>query len=144
MELKLIRQIFTDNSTVGTLYINGEKQCYTLEDLDRELNDGMNEHEITQKKVYGKTAIPYGKYEVVITYSNNFKQYMPLLLGVKGFSGIRIHSGNTDADSLGCILVGNSIQKDFIGESRKAYQTLFAKLQKAVKQEKIFIEIVKQ
>lgn len=144
MELLLKRKIFTTKSTIGELFVNGKFQCYTLEDIDRGLNDGMNDKEITQKKVYGNTAIPYGKYELIVSFSNNFQQLMPLLLKVKGYEGVRIHSGNTDADTLGCILVGQAFTKDAISGSRAAYKPLFIQLQKAVKAEKVFIEIVKE
>lgn len=143
MRLVLKRKIFTDLSTIGELYLNDEKVCYTLEDRDRDYNMDGDHDDNGEGKVYGKTAIPYGTYEVIVSYSNAFKQLMPLLLNVKGFSGIRIHSGNTDANSLGCILVGKSFSKDFIGQSREAYKALFTTIQRAVKEGKVFIEIVK-
>jgi len=143
MIITLKRKIFTDVSTIGELYIGDEKVCYTLEDVDRGLNSDMEEKTIRDLKVYGKTAIPTGKYEVIVNYSNNFKQYMPLLLGVKGFEGVRIHSGNTDASTLGCVLVGKSFSKDFIGQSREAYKALFTTIQRAVKEGKVYLEIVK-
>lgn len=143
MELRLVRKTFTDRSTIGELYVNGEKQCYTLEDKDRDINMDGDHNDAGEGKVYGKTAIPYGRYEVVITYSNNFKQYMPLLLKVSGYEGVRIHSGNSDANTLGCILVGNGFSNDWISDSRTAYKALFAKIKAVEKKEKVFIEIVK-
>jgi len=82
-------------------------------------------------KVYGVTAIPSGTYDVEITYSPKYKREMPLLKDVKGFTGIRIHSGNRAEDSEGCILVGQTKSEDFIGQSRLAYKALFKKLQAA-------------
>jgi hypothetical protein len=131
MKLELKRKIFTDDSTIGELFIDGIFVCYTLEDKVRD------------KKIYGVTAIPYGEYEVVITFSNRFKQYMPLLLKVPGFEGIRIHSGNKSADTEGCILVGSSKSLNFVGNSRVTYRSLFAKMKIAAKKEKIFINVTK-
>tara|TARA_R110000782_G_scaffold190556_2_gene280422 strand:- start:1415 stop:1810 length:396 start_codon:yes stop_codon:yes gene_type:complete len=131
MKLELKRKIFTDDSTIGELYIDGVFTCYTLEDKVRD------------KKIYGITAIDYGEYEVIISYSNRFKQFMPLLLKVPNFEGIRIHSGNKSADTEGCILVGSSKSLNFIGNSRVTYRGLFAKLKIAAKKEKIFINVTK-
>ena len=141
MEIILNRTTRTNKSTIGELLINGVFECYTLEDFDRGLTQSMDVKEIESKKVYGETAIPKGRYEVVVTYSNAFKQLMPLLLNVKGYAGIRIHSGNNPSNSLGCILVGTTKAVDFIGNSRVAYKSLFSKIQKAVKNEKVFITI---
>jgi hypothetical protein len=108
MDILLKRIAKKSTYTIGKLYINGKYVCDTLEDKDRGLAQSMSEAEISKIKVYGETAIPAGKYEVIVSYSAKFKQYMPLLLNVKGFAGIRIHSGNTDKDSYGCILVGRN------------------------------------
>ncbi len=129
MELVLKRLIKTEKSTIGELSINGSFECYTLEDAER------------ISKVYGRTAIPKGQYEVIINYSNRFKQYMPLLLNVPDYEGVRIHSGNTANDTLGCILVGQKKGVDVIGASRLAYKALFNKMKAVEKKEKIFITI---
>lgn len=135
MKLKVTRKEFTDNSTIGELTVNGVFECFTLEDKVRDLKaDGSG-------KIYGKTAIPKGTYELVLTYSDRFKQVMPLLLKVPFFEGIRIHSGNVDADTHGCLLTGTAHTKDFVSNSKIAYQNLFNKLKIASKSEKIFIEI---
>ena len=107
------------------LFIDGEFFCYTLEDVVRE------------QKIYGKTAIPYGKYEVVITYSPRFQKNMPLLKNVPNFEGVRIHTGNTANDTEGCILVGKSKGYDFIGGSRNAFNELMER----IKGQKLTIEI---
>jgi hypothetical protein len=136
MEIKVIRKEFTDLTTIGELSINGVFECYTVEDKIRDLKaDGSG-------KVYGKTAIPKGRYQVVLTYSDRFKQVMPLLINVPFFEGIRIHPGNKNEDTHGCLLVGTAKSKDLISNSKIAYQKLFDKLNKANKKEKIFIEIV--
>ena len=94
-----------------------------------------------ETKIKNVTAIPYGKYEVAVTFSNRFKQFMPLLLNVPGFEGIRIHSGNKSVDTEGCILVGGTRSLNFIGKSRVTYKALFDKIKAARKTEKIFINI---
>lgn len=127
--------------TIGKLYINDQYFCDTLEDTDRGLTQSMTEQQIKSKKVYGETAIPTGTYKVIISYSNKFKKQMPLLLNVPGFAGIRIHSGNTEKDSLGCILVGKNKAVGKVLESRDTYSKLFSILQEADKKETIKITI---
>ena len=127
------RKWYTDKSTIGELTFDDFK-CFTLEDTVRK--DGI--------KVYGKTAIQGGRYEVVLTYSERFKKFMPLLLNVPKFEGIRIHSGNKPEDTEGCILVGlvrPPDQKDLILDSRAAFSLLMAKLEPASKVGKIQIGI---
>ncbi len=124
--------------TIGKLYIDGVWVCDTIEDVDRGLYDYMDEGEILTKKKYCETAIPYGLYKVEITYSPKYKKMMPLLLNVKGFSGIRIHSGNTEKDSCGCIIVGKNTKVGMVTDSRSTYNKLFKLLEK---QTSIWIEI---
>ena len=123
MKLLLKREKYTEIYTKGKLYIDGVFECYTLEDRERE----------GQEKIYGQTAIPKGTYKVVLSYSNRFKQIMPELKDVPNFVGVRIHKGNTSDDTDGCILVGaNDVaDKDFIANSKKAYDSLFSKLEQA-------------
>ena len=142
-ELKLIRNEFSDSSTIGDLYWNGEKFCIVLEDKDRGLTDAMDLKEIESKKVYGKTCIPYGRYQVIINFSNKFQKPMPLLLNVKGYEGIRIHTGNTELSSLGCLILGMAKQKDRILKSQDAFNLFFPKLEEALKTSKVFITIEK-
>ncbi len=130
MELKLIRETYTKDSTIGRLFINGVFFCYTLEDAVRE------------KKIKNITAIDAGKYEVIINYSNRFKQLMPLLIGVKNYEGVRIHWGNYSKDTEGCLLLGSTKGVDFVGNSKKTYAVLLSKMKQAIQREKIFIEIV--
>lgn len=118
MIITLRRITFKPKYTIGKLYIDGNYVCDTIEDTDRNLDDSMIEDEIKKKKVYGETAIPYGTYPVRITYSNKFKKMLPLVENVKGFSGIRIHSGNTEKDSLGCIIVGKNKKVGMVLDSR--------------------------
>lgn len=142
MELKLIRNSRTEKSTIGQLYINGVKECLILEDKDRGLKKSMPIAEIKKLKVDAKTAIPAGRYEVAITYSNRFKKYLPLLIGVPGYEGVRIHPGNKAEDTEGCLLPGTSQSLDFVSNSRVAFDALFHKMKAVEKKEKIFIEIV--
>jgi hypothetical protein len=131
MILELKRKIFTDDSTIGEISIDGEFVCFTLEDKVRDT------------KIQNVTAIPYGKYEVIINFSNHFQKYMPLLLNVPNYAGVRIHSGNKSGDTEGCILVGSSKSLNFIGNSRNTFKSLFARMKKVEKKEKIFINITK-
>lgn len=118
MKIDLWRKYRKDGYTIGKLKINGKDICDTLEDTDRSLEQGMTEADIKNRKIYGKTAIPVGEYRVTMSYSNRFKKVMPLLLDVKGFSGIRIHSGNTADDTEGCILCGKNTEKGKVTNSR--------------------------
>jgi hypothetical protein len=149
MQIYLTREIFNATYTLGKIYIpatknNIEYKCYTLEDLDRDIYQKTPITEIARVKIMGETAIPYGTYEVGITYSNRFKRLMPQLFDVPGFSGIRIHTGNFDGDTDGCILVGIDSGDDMIFRSREAYAKLFPILQDACSKEKVFITIQKQ
>lgn len=135
MEIKLIRKYFTNNSTIGELLIDGVFFCYVLEDKVRDF--GFN----GAGKIKGKTAIPFGKYDVVINFSNRFQKYMPQVLNVPFFEGIRIHPGNTAEDTEGCLLVGKTKGVDVVGQSVDAYRALMVKLQAVEKTEKIFITI---
>jgi len=118
MELRIQREDFNSSRTIGRLFVDDVFFCWTLEDAVR---DGI--------KVPGKTAIPAGRYRVIINESNRFKRLMPLLLDVPGFSGVRIHSGNTASDTEGCILVGLSRTTDAVLGSRIAFNELFDRMQ---------------
>lgn len=108
MEILLKRVARKTEYTIGKLYIDGVYQCDVLEDTDRGLTKDMPLDELKKKKVYGKTAIPTGKYQVAWTYSNKFKKALPLIMNVPGYEGIRIHSGNVPADTYGCLLLGEN------------------------------------
>ena len=141
MNLELIRKEFTDKSTIGELYINGKFFCFTLEDKDRGLQSTDPLILINTKKIWGETAIPYGTYEVKLTMSNRFKRVLPILLNVKGYTGVRIHRGNTAEHSHGCPLVGYKKAYNTIFESTKAENDLMKELSKAT--ETIILEIKK-
>ena len=124
---------------IGKLYIDGKYFCDTIEDTDRGLDDKMKESEILKKKIKGQTAIPTGVYNVFITWSPKYKKPMPLIDNVKGYSGIRIHSGNTAKDTEGCLIVGKNKEVGKVLESRVTYNALFKILNDT--DEKIIIDI---
>jgi dynactin complex subunit len=97
MLIEVKRFEFKDTHTIGKMYVDGVYECYTLEDVVR-----------NGTKVLGKTAIPTGEYKLIIDASVRFKQDMPHILNVPNFTGVRIHSGNTSADTDGCILLGTT------------------------------------
>lgn len=134
LELTLVRHTFTDDSTIGSLYIDNKFICFTLEDKDRKLYNSNPIEFIKRTKVYGQTAIPYGKYGVVWSYSPKFKTNKPRLTNVKGFEGILIHEGNDKNSTLGCILVGLNFIKDKIFYSRKAMIILCGIIEKVSQQ----------
>lgn len=128
----VVNRIFTcKDYTIGRLFIDGAYYCDVLEDCDRGLDQGMSDEEIRRLKIYGKTAIPTGTYRVVLTYSNRFRKVLPEILNVKGYSGVRIHTGNTPEDTLGCILVGRNTKKGMVTESRKMFAPLLDMMRKA-------------
>ena len=140
MRLTLKRIANKDNYCIGKLYINGKYFCDTLEDRDRGLDDSMTVEDILSMKKYGETAIPCGIYTVLLTYSPKYKKIMPLINNVKGYSGIRIHSGNSSKDTLGCLLVGKNTVVGRLTDSRNTYNALFKRLQQKGSN-KITIEI---
>lgn len=143
MELELTRFEFTEDFTLGHITLNGEHICYTLEDKDRDLHIGDGIAKIQRVKVHGKTAIPTGRYEIEITYSNRFKKKLPQLMRVPGFEGIRIHPGNTSADTEGCLLPGTGYRIGQLIESRIAFNKLFEVIKQADK-ERVYITIIKK
>jgi len=150
MELKLKRTDFTETSTIGELSINGVFECYVLEDKDRGLTQSMSLAESVATKVHGKTAIPYGTFKIVVTKSERFSKmkgkpvYLPLLLNVPNYAGVRIHTGNKPEDTEGCLLPARKKGKNFVSESTLAFTGLNEKINKAIKAgEIVTIEIVK-
>ena len=132
MKLKLIRKYKCPNYTIGHLYINDKYFCDTLEDKVRQLDS-------IEDKIKHKTAIPEGKYKVVVTMSPRFKRLLPLLLNVPFFTGIRIHRGNNENDTSGCIIVGeNKIKGKVINSTY--YEEKLVELMKD--EENIEIEII--
>ena len=128
MRLTLKRIANKKDYCIGKLYINGKYFCDTLEDVDRGLDDSMTEDDIKQIKIKGQTAIPVGIYTVLLTYSPKYKKVMPLINNVKGYSGIRIHSGNSSKDTEGCLLVGKNTVVGRLTDSRNTFNALFKRL----------------
>lgn len=128
MKLQVMREPTRDGCTFGKLYMDGAYFCETLEDPIREIPGAP----VEQWKVDGNTAIPGGVYQVTITYSPHFGCDMPLVNAVPGFDGVRIHPGNTTADTEGCLLVAENRGVDEITNSRAAFARLFPSLQDAL------------
>lgn len=131
MELLVKRQKSKGDSTLGELYVDGKFECYTLEDVVREVPNKP----VAEWKIKGKTAIPQGTYDVIISLSARFKTQLPEVLNVPGFSGIRIHSGNCAADTEGCLLLGTAQNASActVANSRNAFNVFFLKLDAALK-----------
>lgn len=153
MELLLERKYRKSEYTIGRLYINGKFFCNTMEDTDRGLKQDTPLYQIKSTKVYSKTAIPTGTYEITLDvvspkYSKK-QQYkaidgkLPRLLDVPGFEGILIHIGNTAEDSAGCILVGHNKVKGQVVNSTATFNELYSLLLDGKKRgEKLIIKIV--
>ena len=123
MKLELQRRTADDGATFGSLYIDGQWTCFTLEDEVRII--GIN----GSGKIPGQTAIPEGTYQVVVDQSQRFKRLLPRLKDVPYFEGIRIHAGNTTADTEGCILVGlDMVGTHVLARSLLALQVVMDKL----------------
>jgi len=136
MILKSVRKWFTAKTTISEVYVNEVFECYFLEDVFRP-------GDIFQVKVKGQTAIPRGTYQVIIDDSVRFKRRMPHILNVPNFEGVRIHAGNTAEDTEGCLLTGTRRDVDYVGQSRDAFDKLFAKIEQAqLSGEKILLTIV--
>lgn len=138
MQMELQRLQLDPDVTIGALYVDGDFECWILEDPVREVAG----QPVSVWKVPGKTAIPFGQYDVTITPSQRFKRDLPLLLRVPGFDGIRIHPGNTVADTEGCLLPGLDRLGKSVGRSRAAFDSLFSQIRSAfIRGEQINISI---
>lgn len=130
MLLTVKRSPSVDGATVGEMFVDGVHECFTCED------------EIREVKIPHETAIPPGKYRVVLTHSKRFNKVLPELLNVPGYAGVRIHSGNTKEDTDGCILVGEEKTATAVLRSREAMLELMAMLSGVIDAgEQVWIEL---
>ena len=143
MELNLRRLTFKENYTEGQLFVDGAYFCDTLEDRTRDFNKDGDLDDPGETKVYGETAIPFGTYNVVMSYSNKFKKVMPEIQHVKGFEGIRIHAGTLPQHTLGCVLCGVYEKDGRLTKPRETIKELYPLIQDAInrkEQVKIIIQ----
>lgn len=145
MQILVFRKYKKDTYTIGEIYINGELFSSSLEDKDRALTQGMSLNTIKDIKVYGKTAIPTGTYEVTLDivspkfgqmpfYKEVCKGKVPRLLNVPGFDGVLFHvaDGYKGAELLhGCIGVGKNKIKGGLLEGKETFKKFYAKLEEA-------------
>ena len=147
-----VKRIFNNSKyCISHVYVNGEYICDGIEDTDRMLDDSMSVQEIQSKKVYAKTAIPTGTYQLLLNivspkYSKKdyYKKFcngkLPRLVNVKGFDGILWHRGNTEEDSAGCLILGYNKVKGKVINSQEAFEKLYKRLSEANKKgEKITV-----
>lgn len=140
MKLTLKRIALKPTYTIGKLYIDDNYFCDTLEDTVRDLNkDGKFDN--GEKKIKGKTAIPYGTYEIKWTYSHRFKKYTPQLMNVPSFEGIRIHSGNSSDHTYGCLLLGENKKVGMVLNSKATIAKFCPIIKDACAKGKVTIEI---
>jgi hypothetical protein len=133
MLITLVREPSRDSWTLGLLSIDGRFQCFICEDVVRPAGE---------PKVPGKTAIPAGRYRIAVTHSPRFQRQLPLLMGVPGFSGIRIHPGNTHEHTEGCLLPGTDHDGRGVKNSQVAFDRLFGRLLSALAaNNEVWIEI---
>ena len=142
MEILVYRKWKKAEYCVGRLSIDGEIICNTIEDVDRGLDDGMQDWQIRNKKIPNRTAIPTGRYVVdMTTVSPMFSKYpfymevcqgkLPRLKNVKGFDGILIHCGSDHTHSSGCILVGLTKQKGKLTDSKETFKKIYSLMKSA-------------
>lgn len=140
MKLTLKRIALRSTYTIGKLYIDDAYFCDTLEDTVRDTNKS-GKFDNGEQKIKGKTAIPYGTYEIKWTYSPRFKKYTPQLMNVPSFEGIRVHAGNTSADTEGCLILGENKQVGKVLNSRAAINKFYQIIKEACSNGKVTIEI---
>lgn len=151
MKILVDRKYKMKTYTISNVYVDGVKICDAIEDTDRGLTQDMPISSIQSHKIYGQTAIPSGTYKVTLNvispkyskvpfYIQVCKGKVPRLLDVPGYDGVLIHTGNTEKDSLGCIIVGYNTQKGMVTQSRDAFKKLYSILSQA--KDDIFITIL--
>lgn len=153
LEILVHRKYKKTDYTISNMFIDGEFVCNVIEDTDRGLHDGMQDFMIRSRKIPTKTAVPTGRYEVLMNvvspkfsqkpfYMEVCKGKVPRLKNVKGFEGILIHAGSDHTHSAGCLLVGKNTIRGKLTESQETFKKIYALMKKAYdKGEKIFINI---
>jgi hypothetical protein len=132
MEIEVKRIALKPDYTIGKLYVDGIYYCDTIEDQVRPEGE----------KVWGETAIPAGRYKIILSHSSRFKKTMPYLVNVPDFSGIMIHNGNTAEDTHGCILVGENKVKGKVINSVVTFKHLMSQIEGAINSgETVYITI---
>jgi hypothetical protein len=143
MELTVIRKEFYDDRVVGELYTNDKFFSYTLEDTDRDLTNQDSVTKLKSTKIAKRTAIPYGRYRVILSYSIKLKRYLPLILDVPQWRGIRLHAGADPTYSSGCVLLGLERKGNSLYKIKAAEQALVKLLNSINMTEAIYITIKK-
>ena len=148
MKLTLKRIALKPTYTIGKLYIDDNYFCDTLEDTIRDLNKN-GKFDNGEKKIKGKTAIPYGTYEITTNVvSSRFKNRVwakpyggkiPRLINVQSFDGVLLHPGSSAEDTSGCLLVGKNT---IVGRLTDSQKTFHALMQKIKNQKNLTIEII--
>lgn len=144
MELKLIRKEFLPDRVLGELYINDEFFSYTLEDTDRDLYKDDPVSKLKDAKIAKRTAIPYGRYRIMLSYSVKLKRFLPLLLDVPQWRGIRMHAGANPDHSSGCPLVGLERKGINLYKIKTAEKALLKIMNKVNTTQAIYITISKE
>lgn len=113
MEMELLREPSQDGTTFGELFVDGQPECLTLEDEVRDHDvDGDGQGDLAAgDKIYGETAIPARRYRITLETSPKFGPETLTICNVPGFAGVRIHGGTSKADTLGCIIVGDKLNR---------------------------------
>lgn len=142
MEVLVYRKYKKPDYTVGRMSIDGTFICNTMEDVDRGLDDGMQDWIIRNKKIPNVTAIPTGRYKIDMdTVSSKFSKYpfymevcqgkLPRIKNVRGFDGILIHCGVDHSNSSGCILVGMNTKVGKLTDSKETFKKIYALMKEA-------------
>lgn len=144
MDLVLQREVLTTDWTMGALLVDGQHSAWSLEDPVREVLGADNSYHWTAGlKVPGRTAIPAGRYEVVVSFSGRFGKLLPLLVGVPDFEGVRLHGGNTAADTDGCPLLGRArdVSTGRIWDCATVVEALVILIQERSRKSKVYIDV---
>jgi len=147
LELETFRKYLAETYTIGKFSADGEYLCDTLEDKVRELHDINHDRDFDdpgEGKVYGYTAVPCGRYPVIVSMSPKLGRRLPLIQNVLGFIGIRIHGGKNADWSEGCILVGENKVKGGLINYRFWEAEIVRIIDQAIKEGKQVFLTIKQ